>query len=228
MFWFRNLTQKKMKGIWGFGKKSVEIRLFFSPASSTTSLMHISSVFFAFMDMEDGPRIVYQVPENLITAPKTYPITPSNTSPVTASADPTPRHSIEASLESNQSNNNNNNTALAQSRTLEKKTVFPQSPMSSVDEESPPGKLFEFELVSQFVVPRPEMCGRLTICTTRKHRIVGFPVLLKSDYYFRKMFQFNLGFVFHRDMDVSCYEPVVRKVARVLTTCEVCLNNQTL
>lgn len=81
--------------------------------------------------------------------------------------------------------------------------------------------LFEWELVSQFVVPRADICGRLTICTTKKHRIVGFPVMIwDEEKYGRGTFQFNVCFVFAKEVDVSCYEPIVRKLARVLTACE--------
>ena len=73
-----------------------------------------------------------------------------------------------------------------------------------------------------FVIPSPELCGRLVTCTTQKHRIIGLPVeLLGSGKYERNYFRFNLCFVFDRDADLSCYEPVVRKVSRVLESCEV-------
>jgi hypothetical protein len=65
------------------------------------------------------------------------------------------------------------------------------------------------------------MCGRLIICSTLKHRVIGFPVCLEAEKYERVHFRYNLCFVFERKADLSCYEPVVRKIARVLMACEV-------
>ena len=44
---------------------------------------------------------------------------------------------------------------------------------------------------------------------------------LPGDHYYRNYLRFNICFVFNRSADLSCYEPVVRKVSRVLTSCEV-------
>ncbi|KAF9483818.1 NPR2-domain-containing protein [Pholiota conissans] len=70
-----------------------------------------------------------------------------------------------------------------------------------------------------FVIPHPALCGRLVTCATRRHRIIGFPVELKGKYK-RNYFRYNLCFVFDREADLSCYEPIVRKVSRVLKSCE--------
>ncbi|EMD38304.1 hypothetical protein CERSUDRAFT_48698 [Gelatoporia subvermispora B] len=79
--------------------------------------------------------------------------------------------------------------------------------------------LFNFDDISSYVIPRSALCGRLVICATRKHRIIGFPVELRGNYE-RNYFRYNLCFVFERTADLSCYESVVRKVSRVLTSCE--------
>jgi len=41
--------------------------------------------------------------------------------------------------------------------------------------------------------------------------------------YLRNYFQYNLCFVFDHEADLSCYEPIVRKVSQVLNlkACEV-------
>ncbi|TFY55198.1 hypothetical protein EVJ58_g8397, partial [Rhodofomes roseus] len=69
-------------------------------------------------------------------------------------------------------------------------------------------------------MPRSSLCGRLVICATKGHRIIGFPVELQG-HYERNYFRYNLCFVFERSADLSCYEPVVRKVSRVLSACEL-------
>ncbi|GJJ06083.1 hypothetical protein Clacol_000272 [Clathrus columnatus] len=80
--------------------------------------------------------------------------------------------------------------------------------------------LFDFSDVSRFVIPAQDMCGRLVICSTQRHRVIGFPICLEADKYERVHFRYNLCFVFDRDADLSCYEPIVRKIARVLMACE--------
>ncbi|TFK76297.1 nitrogen permease regulator 2 [Pluteus cervinus] len=85
-----------------------------------------------------------------------------------------------------------------------------------------PGTLFHFDNISKYVIPPSPLCGRLVICSTTFHRIIGFPVELMGKYkqYKRNYFKYNLCFVFERSADLSCYEPIVRKVSRVLTNCE--------
>ncbi|KAG9013633.1 Nitrogen permease regulator 2 [Tulasnella sp. JGI-2019a] len=80
--------------------------------------------------------------------------------------------------------------------------------------------LLDFDFISEYVIPKTRLCGRLVHCNTPKHRILGFPVILFGDQYKRHDFRYNLCFVFDRVADLSCYEPIVRKCARVLQTCE--------
>ncbi|KIM62127.1 hypothetical protein SCLCIDRAFT_120438 [Scleroderma citrinum Foug A] len=80
--------------------------------------------------------------------------------------------------------------------------------------------LFDFDDISKYVIPPDALCGRLVICATRNHRIIGFPVSISGSKYERNYFRFNLCFVFERSADLSCYKPIVRKVSRVLAACE--------
>ena len=153
---------------------------------------------------------MYQVPEGLITTP---PRSSSVPSPPSINTNNTPTSTVSP-------------TRPPLCHSIGKAQASSTTGSSQLSSTSPaggggPAPLFEFELISQFTIPQAELCGRLMICTTRKHRIVGFPVILKGAHYPRGMFQYNLCFVFQRDLDVSPYEPVVRKVARVLTVCEV-------
>ena len=181
--------------------------------------MPISSVFFAVLHLEDGPKIVYQVPEGLITTPPRSSISRTSSEPSTSEpSPPVDTHNTPTSTVPPTRPPLCHSTSKAQ---VSSTTGQSQSLSTSNTAGGGPAPLFEFELISQFAIPQAELCGRLMICTTRKHRIVGFPVILKGAHYDREMFQYNLCFVFQRDLDVSPYEPVVRKVARVLTVCEV-------
>ncbi|KAG5653846.1 hypothetical protein H0H81_010119 [Sphagnurus paluster] len=79
--------------------------------------------------------------------------------------------------------------------------------------------LFHFDDISKYVIPHRQLCGRLVTCSTKNHRVIGFPVELRGKYE-RNYFRYNLCFVFDRSADLSCYEPIVRKVSRVLSSCE--------
>jgi hypothetical protein len=80
--------------------------------------------------------------------------------------------------------------------------------------------LFNFDDISRYVIPPSPLCGRLVTCATKHYRIIGFPVELHG-MYLRNYFRYNLCFVFERSADLSCYEPIVRKVSHVLSACEV-------
>lgn len=101
--------------------------------------------------------------------------------------------------------------------------VTSNSPQKSVSTHSfsGPTPLLDFSDISHLVIPMQDMCGRLVICATQRHRVIGFPVCLEAAKYKRVHFRYNLCFVFERTADLSCYEPVVRKIARVLMACEV-------
>ncbi|TFK30149.1 nitrogen permease regulator 2 [Coprinopsis marcescibilis] len=79
--------------------------------------------------------------------------------------------------------------------------------------------LFNFSEISMYVIPPSPLCGRLVICSTKRHRVIGFPVELTGKYK-RYYFRYNLCFVFERNADLSCYEPIVRKISRVFKSCE--------
>ncbi|KZO96293.1 NPR2-domain-containing protein [Calocera viscosa TUFC12733] len=104
-------------------------------------------------------------------------------------------------------------------------TVFASHPNPALAHSAPraPAQvspLFDFNDVSEYVIPKTQLCNRLVICTTPRHKIAGFPVLLESTKYPRNEFRFNACFVFARNADLGCYEPIVRKVGRVLCECE--------
>ncbi|KAF5373882.1 hypothetical protein D9758_000639 [Tetrapyrgos nigripes] len=143
-------------------------------------LPRISSVFYVGFDVVTGPKIIAQVPEDLIAVPQSLP---------SASLPPTPG-------------------------------VETLPVLSSPHKIKSASILFHFEEISKYVIPPPALCGRLVTCTTKKHRIIGLPSQIPGKKYQRNFFRYNLCFVFERSADLSCYEPIVRKVSRVLSSCE--------
>jgi len=183
------------------------------PSEGDTFLPRIQSVFYAVFDLQKGPKIVYQVPEGLIggsTANQTsnHSVTSSPSSSTPAVLEPDLPHSRRSSPSVNSHGGQRANSLNVPS---------PHQRSSSSSRI-----IFNFDDISKYVIPPREFCGRLVICAAGKYRIIGFPVLLPGNYK-RNYFRYNVCFVFERSADLSCYEPIVRKVSRVLTACEVCL-----
>ena len=166
----------------------------------------IQSVFYAVFDVEKGPKIVYQVPEGLIGVPPAGP--PGNTSFPTTPTSSDPDLTLTGSRST---------SLVSPSSTRPKSRSVPSPQKLTADSTQ---MLFNFDDISNYVIPRSALCGRLVICAINKCRIIGFPVELRGDYK-RNYFRYNLCFVFERSADLSCYEPIVRKVSRVLSCCEV-------
>lgn len=170
-------------------------------SSEGSFLPQILSVFYAHFDPKHGPMIVCQVPEGLITC------SPSVAASTQPSIPATPTSEFPPSLASR-----NSSMSL----------FSPEYNSPSKRGTSANKALFNFDDISKYVIPPSSLCGKLVRCHTQNHRILGLPVELRGEYT-RNYFRFNLCFVFERTADSSCYEPIVRKLSRVLTTCEVCL-----
>lgn len=91
--------------------------------------------------------------------------------------------------------------------------------------------MLDFASLSEYVIPKAPLCGRLITSEVRSHnpsqhvprsyKVMGFPVLLEqSEKYQRNYFIFNLCFVFDSRASVSAYEPIVRKCGRSLRLLE--------
>ncbi|PPQ63085.1 hypothetical protein CVT24_005940 [Panaeolus cyanescens] len=176
-------------------------------------LPRIQSVFYAVFDVKQGTKILYQVPEGLIAGPLnesavSIPSTPS--SETQSASQPSPL-SIPLT-----SRNSSTSLATPTDCRLGGRQLVSEAPKRFVSSQR---TLFNFNDISTYVIPPSPLCGRLVTCTTRKHRIIGFPVELKGNYE-RNYFRYNLCFVFNREADLSCYEPIVRKISRVLKACE--------
>lgn len=102
-------------------------------------------------------------------------------------------------------------------------------PSSSAPRHAP---VLDFATLSEYVIPKAPLCGRLITCevfSERKtpnprpsYKVLGFPVLLQqAEKYQRNNFIFNLCFVLDSRATVSVYEPIVRKCGRALRALEV-------
>ncbi|KDQ17467.1 hypothetical protein BOTBODRAFT_105417, partial [Botryobasidium botryosum FD-172 SS1] len=174
-------------------------------------LPRLLAVFYATFDEVQGPVIVYQVPEGSIDGPSPAPLplefSCSSSSLPLSPADYFSRDSSPSTSSANISFHNQR----------------PPSPAPTAGTSVMPSKrqpLVDFNSILEYVIPKPQISGRLVHCNTPRHRILGFPVVLRDARYTRHTLRFNLCFVFDRWADVSCYEPIVRKCARVLTECE--------
>ncbi len=180
------------------------------PTDGDSFLPRILSVFYAVFDNHSGPKIVYQVPEGLIAVP-------SSVNAAIPSLPPTPTTDVSMAPPP-RLNSRNSSNSLVSPTDLRPNSRSLQSPQKRSASAS--RALFNFSDVSGYVIPPSALCGRLVVCSTGRHRVIGFPVELRGTYE-RNYFRYNLCFVFDRGADLSCYEPVVRKVSRVLTACEV-------
>lgn len=189
-------------------------------AQLDTFLPRIRCVFYATFDHDQGPKVLHQVPEgSIITATSAYPSTPQTNASTVLSFPP------PLSLASITSRNSTNSS------------VRPSPSSSSTPHRSRTGKsrpsqgLFEFDSISEFIIPKDQLCHRVVRCNTPTHRIIGYPVKLTGSRYQhrshpgRDSFHYNVCFVFDRTADLSCYEPIVRKCGRVLLACEVRISN---
>lgn len=85
--------------------------------------------------------------------------------------------------------------------------------------------LIDFEPISEYIIPKEQLFKRLVTICVGNYKVMGCPVGInnheKYSNNFRNEFRFNLCFVFARDAEISSYEAVVRKLARVFEVLEV-------
>lgn len=181
------------------------------PPEGETFLPRIHSVFYAIFDVKTGPKIVLQVPEGLIAL-----AAPAASLSVTSS--PKPSNATLAEGEEQKLSRRSSSSLISAGG--QRPSPLRHLPSPQHRSSSSSRTLFNFSDISKYVIPPNPLCGRLVICATGNYRIIGLPVSLAGKYE-RNFFRFNLCFVFERSANLSCYEPIVRKVSRVLTACEV-------
>jgi hypothetical protein len=147
-------------------------------------LPRIQAVFYSIFHPTEGAKIVYQVPEGIIS-------------------------------------------------TTTQSQADPSSSALDDDEKDTPAKvshqlpIFDFKSVSEFIIPKAPLCGRLISYSVaspngQTYKILSLPIiLLDQAKYPRKSFIFNVAFVFDGRADTRAYEPIVRKCARELRDLEV-------
>lgn len=171
----------------------------YMPGDGNSFLPRLRSVFYARFDELRGPEITYQVPEGLIASS-------GGALSISGAASPNPSGSSRAS-----------SIIFAQPD----RPPEPRIKASPHKSSSSSGRtLLNFDDISKYIIAQSPLCGRLVTCTAGTYKVLGFPVELLGNYE-RNYFRFNICFVFDASADLSCYEPVVRKVNRVLTACEV-------
>lgn len=99
------------------------------------------------------------------------------------------------------------------------------APASASSPPKPP-PLLSFEQIASFCVPQTPLCNRLCTITSGAYKIQGHPMLHEDKDarkgYERHEFRWNVCWVFDRwAYQGQEYNQVVRKVARVLASCEV-------
>ena len=77
-----------------------------------------------------------------------------------------------------------------------------------------------FDCVSDYLITPLQLCGKLITIDALDVRIMGFPVNIDDEKYARNNLQFTTAFVFRPGSDVTPFEPLLRKFAKVLMTIE--------
>ena len=99
--------------------------------------------------------------------------------------------------------------------------ILVQSPDEAISPSSA-SSLFDFNSVSEYIIPKKELCNRLmNICTPTGYRILGYPVHIPGQKYERNFLIYNLAFVFSENGEIGSYIPVVRRLAMTFKQLEV-------
>ncbi|KAF9577399.1 Nitrogen permease regulator 2 [Lunasporangiospora selenospora] len=96
--------------------------------------------------------------------------------------------------------------------------VLYEVPEGSILSKTAP--LVDFDSISEYLIPKVELCSKLVTISTPTCKVIGYPINLEHKKFQRNALMFNLAFVFDKDAEISSYEPVVRKMARVLKALE--------
>lgn len=105
-------------------------------------------------------------------------------------------------------------------------SVSPVSGTPSADAKSSfsfggESRLFDFEAISDFIIPKTQLCDNILKFTAGSFKVVGHPMTIENRKYERNALMFNLCWVFDSHADVKSYEPVISKMAVVLRSLEV-------
>ena len=77
-----------------------------------------------------------------------------------------------------------------------------------------------FDGVSDYVITKPQLCGKLVTITVSGHKIMGYPLRVRNERYHRYALMFNVGMVFDEGADTRAYQGVLRKLGNTFHTME--------
>lgn len=81
-------------------------------------------------------------------------------------------------------------------------------------------QLFDFDVIKNYVIPKPSLCNKLVTFKIGSYRILGFPVNIYAPHYARNSFNFNFCFVFPYDSDTTPYEGNVKRIGKMFRALE--------
>ncbi|EPY52369.1 nitrogen permease regulator family protein [Schizosaccharomyces cryophilus OY26] len=104
---------------------------------------------------------------------------------------------------------------------LQGPVVACEAPSGSVSyQDGGKSLLIPFENISDYVIPKRELCNKtITVCTNH-YQVIGHPISILGSIYERNTLIFNMCMVFHEEEDSACYIPLVKRLARNLEVLE--------
>ncbi|KCV70050.1 hypothetical protein H696_03513 [Fonticula alba] len=220
----------------------------FSPSSSLHAHPLLLGVFFAEFHPTQGPRIAFQAPSPSVDAvasqwgpsggassattgvppsppsprPPTPPlptvaaalaataaVPPASAAPGSSQPPPSPSAPAPGSAGIFR--------ASAGSPHLGDDQAGPAAPAA------PPGALPQgvFDKISEYVIPKPQLCGRVVTLRVDGVTLLGLPALIQDNKYERNALIFNLVFVLPEGADTYAHELLLRKATRILKLAEI-------
>lgn len=82
-------------------------------------------------------------------------------------------------------------------------------------------RLFDFDSISDFIIPKTQLCDNLLTFTAGSFKVVGYPMTIENRKYERNALMFNLCWVFEAHAVINSYEPIISKMASVLRSLEI-------
>lgn len=80
--------------------------------------------------------------------------------------------------------------------------------------------LFDFDVIKNYVIPKPSLCNKLVTFKIGAYRVLGFPVNVYAPHYARNSFSFNFCFVFPYDSDTTPYEGNIKRIGKMFRALE--------
>ncbi|CAH0477993.1 unnamed protein product [Peronospora belbahrii] len=73
-----------------------------------------------------------------------------------------------------------------------------------------------FDSVSGYIIIDKALCGKIITVRAQQMKIVGYPVCIEDDKYYRNALLFNIGFVFDDHVETAPYRPILRKLGALV------------